>query len=402
MSIFREHNTSADRSAADRKRHKRKIDKAIKEGIKDVIADESIIGQDGKKKVKIPVKGIKEYQFVYGENSQNQKVGSAGDKKIKRGQVIRKGGQKGKAPGKKGSDQAGEEYYDVEVTLDELAEYLFQDLELPDLEKKRFRFIKDHKPKRSGFRKKGMRSRLSKKETIKRKIRRKKQAIASGTYDQDSEERFPFHEDDLKYKHTKLKPQQNNSAVIFFLMDVSGSMGKEKKYMARSFYFLLYQFLRYKYDNIEVVFISHSTEAKEVSEDDFFKRGTLGGTVMSSALTLTKDIISKRYHPSSWNIYTFYSGDGENWSFDDEKTVNLFRELKELNQMICYAEIDPTSDPESELSFLSKSFNYRQSEATNLWQKLTDIAGDNFKRVKISKPTHIWPSFQLIFGSKKS
>ena len=123
---------------------------------------------------------------------------------------------------------------------------------------------------------------------------------------------------------------------------------------------------------------------------------------MSSALTLTKDIISKRYHPSSWNIYTFYSGDGENWSFDDEKTVNLFRELKELNQMICYAEIDPTSDPESELSFLSKSFNYRQSEATNLWQKLTDIAGDNFKRVKISKPTHICPSFQLIFGSKKS
>jgi sporulation protein YhbH len=401
MSIFREHNTSADRSAADRKRHKQKIDKALKEGIKDVIADESIIGQDGNKKVKIPVKGIKEYQFVYGENSQNKKTGSAGDKKIKRGQILRKGNKKGKSPGKKGSDQKGEEYYDVEVTLDELAEYLFQDLELPDLEKKRFRFIKDHKPKRSGFRKKGMRSRLSKKETIKRKIRRKKQAIASGTYDETSDERFPFHEDDLKYKHTKLKPQQNNSAVIFFVMDVSGSMGKEKKYMARSFYFLLYQFLRYKYDNIEVVFISHSTEAKEVSEDDFFKRGTLGGTVMSSALALTKEIINKRYHPSSWNIYTFYSGDGENWSFDDPKTVQLFQELKELNQMICYAEIDPSSNPESELSFLNKSFNYRQSESTNLWQKLTAIAGDNFKRVKMSKPSHIWPSFQLIFGSKK-
>ena len=401
MSIFREHNTSADRSAADRKRHKQKIDKALKEGIKDVIADESIIGQDGNKKVKIPVKGIKEYQFVYGENSQNKKTGSAGDKKIKRGQILRKGNKKGKSPGKKGSDQKGEEYYDVEVTLDELAEYLFQDLELPDLEKKRFRFIKDHKPKRSGFRKKGMRSRLSKKETIKRKIRRKKQAIASGTYDETSDERFPFHEDDLKYKHTKLKPQQNNSAVIFFVMDVSGSMGKEKKYMARSFYFLLYQFLRYKYDNIEVVFISHSTEAKEVSEDDFFKRGTLGGTVMSSALALTKEIINKRYHPSSWNIYTFYSGDGENWSFDDPKTVQLFQELKELNQMICYAEIDPSSSPESELSFLNKSFNYRQSESTNLWQKLTAIAGDNFKRVKMSKPSHIWPAFQLIFGSKK-
>ena len=401
MSIFREHKTTADRSAADRKRHKQKIDKALKEGIKDVVADESIIGQDGKKKVKIPVKGIKEYQFVYGENEQNKKTGSAGDKKVKRGQILRKGQQKkSKAPGKKGSKDKGEEYYEVEVTLDELAEYLFQDLELPDLEKKKFRFIKDHKPKRSGFRKKGMRSRLSKKETIKRKIRRKKMAVASGAYDPESGERFPFHEDDLKYKHTKLKPQQNNSAVIFFLMDVSGSMNKEKKYMARSFYFLLYQFLRYKYDNIDVVFISHCTEAKEVNEDDFFKRGTMGGTVMSSALQLTKDIISKRYHPSSWNIYTFYSGDGENWSFDDEKTVQLFQEIKDLSQMTCYAEIDPDSHPQSELSFLSKSFRYEQSESTNLWQKLTKITDTSFKRVKISKPSHIWMSFQHIFGGK--
>lgn len=315
--------------------------------------------------------------------------------------MLRKGGKKQKAQGKKGSDQAGDEYYEVEVTLDELAEYLFQDLELPDLEKKRFKFIKDHKPKRSGFRKKGMRSRLSKKETIKRKIRRKKMAIASGAFDPESGERFPFHEDDLKYKHTKLKPQQNNSAVIFFLMDVSGSMTKDKKYMARSFYFLLYQFLRYKYDNIEVVFISHCTEAREVNEDDFFKRGTSGGTIMSSALTMTKDIINKRYHPSSWNIYTFYSGDGENWSFDDEKTVNLFKDLKELNQMICYAEIDPNSFPaENTYGILSKSFNYNQSEATALWKKLTPITGDKFKKIKISKPNHIWPSFQHIFGGK--
>lgn len=401
VSIFREHKTSADRSAADRKRHKQKIDKALREGIKDVVADESIIGQDGNKKVKIPVKGIKEYHFVYGENSENKKAGSAGDKKIKRGQVLRKGGkQKQQGQGKKGSNEKGEEYYEVEVTLDELAEYLFQDLELPDLEKKRFKFIKDYKPKRSGFRKKGMRSKLAKKETIKRKIRRKKMAISAGTFDPESGERFPFHEDDLKYKHMKMKPQQNNSAVIFFLMDVSGSMTKDKKYMARSFYFLLYQFLRYKYDNIEVVFISHCTEAKEVNEDDFFKRGTSGGTIMSSALTMTKEIINKRYHPSSWNIYTFYSGDGENWSFDDEKTVNLFKELKELNQMICYAEIDPLSHPESELSILTKSFRYGESEATNLWKKLSPITDESFRRVKISKPKHIWPSFQHIFGGK--
>jgi len=401
MSIFREHKSIADRSAADRKRHKQKIDKALREGIRDVVADESIIGQDGKKKVKIPVKGIKEYQLVYGENSDNKKVSSAGDKNVTKGQVVRRGSKKGKAQGKKGSKDPGEEYYEVEISLEELAEYLFQDLELPDLERKKFKFIEHKKLKRSGFRKKGMRSRLSKKETIKRKIRRKKMAIASGAYQEGGDERFPFHKDDLKYKHMKIKHEENNSAVIFFLMDVSGSMGKDKKYMARSFYFLLYQFLNYKYNNIEVVFISHSTDAKEVTEDDFFKKASTGGTVMSTALELEKEIISKRYHPSSWNIYTFYSGDGENWSFDDEKVIDLFTELKQINQMMCYAEIDPFGHRESELdTLLNRSYSYNNSEASNLWRKLNHIVDEKFKKIKITKPDHIWLSFRELFGGE--
>ena len=220
MSTFREHKTIADRSAADRDRHKKKIQKAIQEGIKDVVAEESIIGKDGNKKIKIPVKGIKEYQFVYGENKQNSKTGSAGDKNVRKGQILKKKGQKGKSPGKKADNKSGEEYYEVEITLEELAEYLFADLQLPDLEKKRFKFLKDKKLKRSGYRKKGLRSKLSKKETLKRKIKRKKRAIASGTYDPESGDRFPFHEDDLKYKHMREKQEENNSAVIFFLMDV--------------------------------------------------------------------------------------------------------------------------------------------------------------------------------------
>jgi len=129
MSIFRKHKTVADRSAADRTRHKKKIEKAIKEGIKDVVAEESIIGQDGKKKIKIPVKGIKEYRFVYGSGEQNKQVGSAGDKQIKKGQGLSQRSRSGKKPGKEPGNQVGEEYYEVEVTLEELAEYLFSDLE---------------------------------------------------------------------------------------------------------------------------------------------------------------------------------------------------------------------------------------------------------------------------------
>ncbi|HAT67165.1 MAG TPA: sporulation protein YhbH, partial [Flavobacteriaceae bacterium] len=215
MSVFRKHKSIVDRAAADRVRHRKKIDKAIKESIKDVVAEESIIGQNGKKKIRIPVKGIKEYRFIYGNNDKNKTVGSGGDHKLKRGQKIGgKRAQKGQGQGG-GSNQRGEEYYDVEITLEELAEYLFHDLKLPDLEKKRFRFVTQESIKRQGYRFQGIRPRLSKKETIKRKIRRKKRAERAGTYDPDSDDRFPFHKDDLKYHHIKPKSKENSSAVIF-------------------------------------------------------------------------------------------------------------------------------------------------------------------------------------------
>ena len=134
-SVFSHHNTNADRSAGDRRRHKQKIEKAIRDGVHDIVAEESIIGQAGKKKIKIPVRGIKEYRFIYGDNEQNKRVGSAPGKDITRGQKIGSS-QKTKKPGNKPGNKPGEEYYEVEITLEELAKYLFDDLELPDLAKK--------------------------------------------------------------------------------------------------------------------------------------------------------------------------------------------------------------------------------------------------------------------------
>ena len=137
MSIFREHKTTADRSASDRSRHKRKIEKAIRDGITDIVADESIIGHDGKKKIKIPVRGIKEWQFVYGDNEGHKQVGSAPGQDVQKGQVVKKGQQQQGQGNKAGKDK-GEEMYEVEISLEELAEYLFDSLRLPDLEKKKF------------------------------------------------------------------------------------------------------------------------------------------------------------------------------------------------------------------------------------------------------------------------
>ena len=174
MSIFKQHKSIADRSASDRRRHKEKIEKAIKEGIHNIVAEESIIGQDGKKKIKIPVRGIKEYRFVYGRGQGSKGVGSAQGKDIRKGQKIKKGKQQGQGKPEKAGNQKGEEYYDVEITLDELAKYLFEDLNLPDLEKKSNSNIFSYNIKRKGYRKKGINARLSKKETLKNKIRRQK------------------------------------------------------------------------------------------------------------------------------------------------------------------------------------------------------------------------------------
>lgn len=389
MSIFREHKSIADRSATDRERHKKLLDRAIKDGLQEAVAEESIIGQSGDKKIRIPVRGIKEYRFVYGDNDSNKKTAAGGDHDVQQGDQVGKKKKKENGQGGPGNEE-GEEVYEVEVTLEELIEYLFADLELPDLEKKRFKFVKSTSHKQKGFRKRGIRPRLSKKETVKRKIRRKKSAIAAGSYDPESGDRFPFHEDDLKYKHMKPTLKESSSAVIFMIMDVSGSMTTRKKYFARSFFFLLYQFLNHKYDNLEVVFISHTTTAKEVTEEQFFSRMESGGTTMSSALKLEKEIIEKRYHPSSWNIYTFYAGDGENWTSDNEEVFEMLIDLKEINQMMCYTEILLTQQNALNFGFLGGE--------GSLWDLLAILEDSKFHRGRIGEKEDIWGFFKHVFG----
>lgn len=387
MSTFREHKSTSDRSATDRSRHKKKIEKAIKDGIQHIIADESIIGKDGKKKILIPVKGIKEFRFIYSDGPQNKQVASAPGKNIKKGQKVGSAKKKKSGNGGKPGNEPGEEFYEVELTLDELAEYLFDNLELPELERKKFRFITEKKPKWRGHRTQGLRNRLSKKLTIKNKIKRKLAAARNGTYDEESDERFPFHDDDLKYKHYKTKPKENSSAVVFFVMDVSGSMSPQKKYLARSFYFLVYQFLRYKYDNIEIVFISHTTEAKEVSEDEFFSRVPSGGTLISPALEMMSEIVEKRYHTSMWNIYGFHCSDGDNWSSDNAKCLAETKKLIDKCQVYSFCEITP--DDEIYGSDFSETFN-----------NYKPLVSKKFKLLKIKSSSDIWLSFKKIFGVK--
>jgi len=394
MSIFRERKTIADRAASDRGRHRQKIEKAIKESIRDVVAEESIIGQSGKKKIRIPVKGIKEHRLVYGANEKNKRVGSAQGKEVSKGQRIGHKKRQAQQEQNKAGDKAGEEMYEIEMSLEELAGYLFNDLELPELEKKNFKFTTQEKMKRKGKRTYGTRPRLSKKETIKQKIRRKKAAIKSGAYDPESEERFTFHESDLRYKHIAPVIKENTAAVVFFVMDVSGSMDKFKKFLARSFFFLLYQFLNHKYSSIDVVFVSHTADAHEVNEEQFFTQVPNGGTLVSTGLKKVEEIVEKRYHPNNWNIYTFYCGDGDNWSIDNKEALAAFRRLKEINQVMCYTEIGKLHD------YREYSLFGGGTADKKLWD-WTKLAEDkNFKRIRLEENKDIWPAFRKLFGGR--
>jgi len=390
MSTFRDHKTIADRSVSDRRRHKTKIEKAIKEGIHNIVAEESIIGKDGKKKIKIPVRGIKEYRFIYGENDNNQQVGSAAGKEVQRGQKVGDRKSDGKQNGsQEAGDQKGEEFYDVEITLEELGHYLFNDLSLPDLERKKIKKILSERVKRHGYRNHGIRPRMDKKETVKRKLRRQAAATRTGTYDPDDpDDNFSFHNEDLRYKHIKKSFKEASTAVIFFIMDVSGSMSTEKKYLARSFFFLLYHFIKHRYEHVELVFIAHDMIAHEVNEDQFFKRGSSGGTIVSSGYEMAMDVINKRYHPNNWNIYSFHCSDGDNFPQDASKANELAERLRDVCQLFGYCEIECDPDRRQWLagddSRLSNAFSF--------------LEGEKFKTVKIYDKDDIWSSFVELFG----
>jgi hypothetical protein len=171
-------------------------------------------------------------------------------------------------------------------------------------------------------------------------------------------------------------------------------MDKSKKFLARSFFFLLYQFLNHKYSSIDVVFVSHTTEAYEVNEEQFFTQVPNGGTLVSSGLKKVEEIIEKRYHPNNWNIYTFYCGDGDNWGIDNSEALSAFRRLSEINQAMCYTEIGKMRGS-SDYNLFS---GVQVDKSLWDWTKLAE--GKTLKRVRLQKSKDIWPAFKKLFGGK--
>jgi len=381
MAIVRKYSSPSDRSAKDRRRHREKLREAIRDNIADIIADESIIGKRGDKIIKVPIRGLKEYRFVYGTNKAG--VGQ-GKGESKPGDIVQRG-EKGQGPGDRAGRESGEDIYETEITLEELIDILFEDLMLPDLERKRLRFlVAERKQKVKGHRKVGIRPRLDKKKTAQERIKRKKAVERVGDVDEDED--FPFDNEDLRYRHVKITERRESSAVVICIMDTSGSMDTMKKYLARSFYFLLYQFVKTKYQNVDLVFIAHHTEAKEVTEEEFFHRGESGGTFISSGYEKALEVIEERYHPSLWNIYAFHCSDGENWSQDNDKAIKLAKQLCWICNLFGYGEIKPNE-------------KYSWGSMIKLFDE--NIEADNFAIIKIRRKEDVYPMFKSLLKKER-
>ena len=374
----------SDRSSGDRLRHRQKVRQSIRENIADIVAEESIIGKDRERVIKVPIRGIKEYRFVYGDNTPG--VGQ-GDGESQPGQVVGKAQGRGTAADDRAGDRAGVDYYETDVTLEELIDIMFEDLELPDLERKRLREIAAQRlTKRKGYRSVGVRVRLDKRRTVKAKVRRRLATRHTSEHFPEDRERFPFHDDDLTYRHVTTDTKKESNAVVLCIMDTSGSMDTMKKYLARSFFFLLYQFIVTKYRNVELVFIAHHTEAREVTEDEFFHKGESGGTFISSGYQKALEIIAARYHPSLWNVYAFHCSDGDNFDSDNPVALRTAKELAEMCNLFGYGEIKPLGS------------RYYESSMLNVFRR---IQNPNFHTVLIERKEDIWPSFKAFLAKDR-
>ena len=372
----------SDRCAGDRLRHREKVHEAIRHNIADIIAEESIIGKDRDRIIKVPIRGVKEYRFVYGENTPGVGQGGPGTQP---GQVIGKGEEGGGA--QQAGDRPGVDYYETDVSLEELIDMMFEDLELPFLERKHLRQMEvEHLFRRKGYRKKGIRIRLDKRRTAISRVKRKK-AVQRADAFALRPQRFPFHKDDLTYRHTVTEIRRESNAVVVCIMDTSGSMDTMKRYLARSFFFLLYRFVCTKYQNVEIVFIAHHTEASEVSEDEFFHKGESGGTFISSGYRKALEIIDQRYHPSLWNVYVFHCSDGDNFESDNPAALQAAKEVAEVANLFGYGEIKPLG-----------SGYYGSS----MIQFFSQIEADNFQTVQIQRKEDIWPSFKGFLSRERA
>lgn len=314
------------RAERDRQRHNEKVKEVIKDNLGDIISQQDIITADQGKIIKIPVRGL-ELPRIRFDNDERERVGQ-GPGGTKPGDILGRAPQEGEGTGKQAGQEPGVDFYEAELTLEELTALVFEDLHLPNLEDRGIKQILSEHADFNSISKRGITSNLDRKRTLLEAYKRNAREGKPG---------WEIKNQDRRYKTWEIVTEPQRNAVIFAMRDVSGSMGEFEAYICRSFYFWMLRFLRKKYASAEIVFITCHTEAKEVDEKSFFSLGDSGGTKMSEAYKLAMRIIDKRYNPREWNIYPFLFSDGYNWG--DAECVDLVKKMVDICNLVGYGEI---------------------------------------------------------------
>jgi uncharacterized protein len=407
---------SKNKSAVNRQRFMRRFKQQIRRAVSDAIQSRSIRDLDNGEQISIPGKDLSEPQFQHGRGGIWENVFSGNDQFSSGDQINRpmggEGGGSGK--GKAGKDAQGEDSFVFHLSREEFLDVFFDDLELPNLVRTQLARITEYKSRRAGFTSSGvpaninivrsMRGALGRRLALGAPYNARLRELhaeldkAKEAFGEDSEEvkelrseiarlrakveAIPFIDSfDLRYNNRVKIPLPVTQAVMFCVMDVSGSMDEEKKSVAKRFFMLLYLFLTRTYEHIQVVFIRHHTVAKEVDEDEFFHSRESGGTVVSSALHLLRDVIHERYAGGQWNVYAAQASDGDNWDNDSPVCREILStEVLPYCQYLAYIEITP-------------------GEPQNLWREYEKLLGShaNFAMQRIEQPSDIYPVFRELF-----
>ncbi|TDX28097.1 hypothetical protein DFO67_11171 [Modicisalibacter xianhensis] len=381
MSYFIDRRLNArHKSEVNRQRFLDRYRTHIKRSVEEAVNRRSITDMERGEKVSIPSRDISEPVFQHGQGGQRTIV-SPGNKEFVEGDRLRRpgggGGGGGAGEGNASNQGEGTDEFAFSLTREEFLDFVFDGLELPHLERKQLVDVEEVRPVRAGISREGVPARMnivrSMREAQARRIAMRapiRRALREAMEALEAEERkdpvlrnpariaelkteierlekrlesVPFIDTyDLRYNNLINQPQPSNKAVMFCVMDVSGSMTQSHKDIAKRFFLLLYLFLERNYEKVELVFVRHHTAAKEVDEEEFFYSRETGGTIVSSALSLVDEIIQDRYPAAQWNLYVAQASDGDNWD-DDSTTCRklLAQSLMPRLQYYTYVEITP-------------------------------------------------------------
>jgi len=410
------------KSSGNRQKFLKRTKDEIRKSIHEKLSGRSIKGSGDDQDVTINRKGISEPSFGHKSDSGSRDIVLPGNEDFVEGDLLQKpqGGEGG--GGSQGSpDGEGEDDFQFALSNDEFVNILFEDLELPHMISKENKVVEKVEMHRSGFTNDGNPAQLNLEKSMinsmgrrialqKPKMRKIRELEALLETEEDEDKRLELEEEisslriraravafidpvDLRYNNFTTSPKPSSQAVVFFIMDVSASMTESHKDLAKRFFMMLNLFISRKYKRVDAVFIRHHTQAKECDEEEFFTGRESGGTVVSSAFELAKDIMSERYSPSEWNVYFAQASDGDNWSDDNGKLLEILQnDILPVTQFFSYIEV---GEP--------RGMGMLGGFAHQLMEVYDNIVGSNQNMVaeRVQKPSDVYPIFRKIFAKDR-